>query len=195
MYDLLFLSYRSHLFEICLLLKSWLRIILQIRGGVPMPTTFRCQNCGMEKRANCRLKQQQYCGEKPCQRARRREYQKNRLQEDAAYGQKQADYRQAWRKKRSLAQYQRSYRESHPDYVKRNRERQRQRNEKRCGRGAQPRHPVIVKMNSCSSIKSGTYLLTPCQVNASEVIVKMNSCLVELSLFQQDVTWPSVRFT
>jgi hypothetical protein len=44
---------------------------------------------------------------------------------------------------------------------------------------------VIVKGDACNSIKSGTYLLTPYhRVNASEVIVKVDSFVVELSVFQ-----------
>lgn len=154
-----------------------------------MPTTFRCQNCGREKPANYRLANQKYCADARCQRVRRREYQKNRLQADALYRHQQVDCRQAWRTKSSFARYQRAYRDAHPEYVKRNREQQRRRNQQR--RAPAPSNParLIVKMNSCSSIESGIYLLTPCQVNhPSEVIVKMNSCMVELSVFQQDIS-------
>lgn len=157
-----------------------------------MPITFRCQNCGREKPRNYRLTEQKYCADVECQQARRREYQKNRLQADALYRHQQVDCRRAWHIKRSLAGYQRAYRASHPDYVRNNRQQQRWRNPQRRSTAQTEPPRMIVKMNSCSSIESGIYLLTPCQVNhPSEVIVKMNSCMVELSVFQQDAPWPS----
>ena len=155
-----------------------------------MPITFRCHNCQREKPANYRLTEQKYCADPKCQRVRRRDYQKNRIQQETVYHQNQNACRAAWRRKRSLAQYQRAYRENHPDYVKQNRDNQRQRNQQRRAQAPPEPSPVIVKMTSCSSIPSGTYLLTPCQVKPSEVIVKMNSCLVELALFQPDAAAP-----
>jgi hypothetical protein len=154
-----------------------------------MSPTFRCQNCGLEKTANYRLPLQKYCADEKCQRVRRRAYQKSRRQADAHYRQKQLDCQAAWRTKRSLADYQRAYRQTHPDYVRRNRQQQRQRNRKRRVQKLPQASVLIVKMNSCSSIESGIYLLTPCSVKpAAEVIVKMNSCMVELSVFQQPVS-------
>jgi hypothetical protein len=158
-----------------------------------MPITFRCQSCQLEKPANYRLPEQKYCADPKCQRVRRRDYQKNRTQQETIYHQNQMACRAAWRRKRSLAQYQRAYRENHPDYVKQNRDKQRQRNQKRRAHAQSEPPPVIVKMNSCSSINSGTYLLTPCQVKPTAVIVKMNSCLVELALFQPDAPAPRLR--
>jgi hypothetical protein len=152
-----------------------------------MPTTFLCQNCGLEKPGNYRLVEQKYCSDLECQRARRREYQNNRRKEDAVYRQNETAYQNAWRRS-SSARYQRAYRDAHPDYVEKNRQQQRERNRKRRAQEMPEASAVIVKMNSCSSIKSGTYLLTPCQIKAAEMIVKMNSCVVELSLFQQDAS-------
>jgi hypothetical protein len=93
-----------------------------------------------------------------------------------------------WRTKQPLAQYQSQYRQTHPKYVQRNREQQRRRNQKRRRREMIWSPSVIVKGDACNPIKSGTYLLTPCgQVNASEVIVKGDSCVVELSVFQGEI--------
>jgi len=155
-----------------------------------MPITFRCQSCQLEKPANYRLTEQKYCADPKCQRLRRRDYQKNRIQQETLYHHNQIACRAVWRRKRSLAQYQSAYRENHPDYVKQNRDKQRQRNQQRRANAQPEPSPVIVKMNSCSSIHSGTYLLTPCQVKPAEMIVKMNSCLVELALFQPDTASP-----
>ena len=145
-----------------------------------MPTLFHCSNCGRDRPRNDRLVEQNYCSAAECQRARRREYQKRKRAEAPAYARAQSACQAAWRK-RAAALYQRSYRERHPDYVEQNRRQQRERNRKR--RAHEP-PPVIVKMTSCTRVAAGTYLLTPCQVQPAAMIVKMNSCLVELALFQ-----------
>lgn len=150
-----------------------------------MPTTFRCQNCGLEKDANYRLKEQKYCADKKCQRVRKRNYHKQKMAEDEKYRRDHLQSITDWRTHKSCAQYQKNYRDRHPDYVRKNREQQRRRNQNRRRREVISSPPVIVKGDACNSIKSGTYLLTPCcWVNASEVIVKVDSCVVELSIFQ-----------
>jgi hypothetical protein len=150
-----------------------------------MPTTVRCQNCGLEKKANYRLKKQKYCADHACQRARKRESHKKKMVEDEAYRRDHLQSIADWRIKRPLAEYQSRYRQTHRKYVQKNREQQRQRNQKRRQRGVLSSPPVIVKGDACNPIKSGTYLLTPCcRMNASEVIVKGDAYVVELSVFQ-----------
>ncbi len=152
-----------------------------------MPTTFRCQNCGLEKEANYRLKEQKYCGDEECQRIRKREFHKKKMAEDEAYRRDHLQSIADWRTKQPLAQYQSTYRQTHPKYVQQNRKQQRWRNQKRRRREVIASPSVIVKGDACNSIKSGTYLLTPCcRVNASEVIVKVDSFVVELSVFQEE---------
>jgi hypothetical protein len=154
-----------------------------------MPTTFRCQNCGLEKPANYRLKKQQYCNQEACQRVRKRNDHKQKMVTDEKYRREHLQSIQDWRTYRPLAQYQRTYRDNHPDYVRKNREQQRRRNQKHRQIKVTSSTPVIVKGDACNSIKSGTYLLTPCaRVNASEVIVKVDSFMVELSVFQGAIT-------
>lgn len=153
-----------------------------------MPTTFRCQNCGLEKPANYRLKKQQYCNKEACQRVRKRNYHRRKMATDEKYRHEHLQSIKDWRTYRPLAQYQRTYRDHHPDYVRKNREQQRRRNQKRRQVEVTSSTPVIVKEDACNSIKSGTYLLTPCaRVNASEVIVKVDSFMVELSVFQGEI--------
>ncbi len=153
-----------------------------------MPTTFRCQNCGLEKEANYRLKEQKYCDKEVCQGVRKRNYHKQKMAEDEKYRRDHLQSIKDWRMYRPLAQYQRAYRERHPDYAQKNREQQHRRNQKRGQREVSSSAPVIVKGDACNSIKSGTYLLTPCgRVNASEVIVKVDSFMVELSVFQGEI--------
>jgi hypothetical protein len=87
----------------------------------------------------------------------------------------------------SLAKYQQAYRMNHPEYTAKNRQQQQQRNAKRRPKvvsqsDAVPRpDPVIVKMNSCTSIKHGTYHITLTHGETLELIVKMNSCSLDFS--------------
>jgi hypothetical protein len=110
-----------------------------------MPTTFRCQNCGLEKDVNYRLKEQQYCNKAACQRVRKRNYHKQKMAADEKYRREHLQSIKDWRTYRPLAQYQRTYRERHPDYVQKNREQQRRRNQKRRQPEVISSVPVIVK--------------------------------------------------
>jgi len=151
-----------------------------------MTTTFTCQSCGQEKPANYRLKEQEYCGEAACQREGKRIWQKQKMATDPHYRANQLKNLQTWRQNRPLHQYQRQYRQNHPEYVQINREKQRARNRKRRAKNETGRHHEIVKMDSCSRIKSGIYRLTPCEMDTSGMIVKMETCLAELIVLVQD---------
>lgn len=149
-----------------------------------MSPTFVCKACGLERERNYRLgnKEQQYCRDRDCQRERRREYQRNRLHSQPAYCQKQRSCRVRWRHHQvSLAKYQQAYRANHPEYTAKNRQQQRQRNAKRRQKVVSKPNPVampdpvIVKMNSCNSVKLGTYHITLTPGETLELIVKMNS--------------------
>ena len=155
-----------------------------------MSSAFVCKACGLERERNYRLgnKEQQYCRNRDCQRARRREYQRNRLQSQPIYRQKQRNCQIRWRRHEvSFAKYQQAYRENHPEYTAKNRQQQQQRNTKRRQKvvsqsDAVPMpDPVIVKMNSCNSVKLGTYHITLTQGQTLELIVKMNSCSLDFS--------------
>jgi hypothetical protein len=153
-----------------------------------MQSTFICQHCRKEKPSNPRLKgHQRYCGEAGCQRARKRVWQQERMACDESYRQRQKACLQAWRKKRLLHDYQRQYRESHPEYVAQNRRQQLRRNRKRSQAEKLSESEKIVKMDALQrrSIKSGTYLLCPYDMEASEKIVKMDALVVELNVFSK----------
>ncbi len=94
---------------------------------------FICKNCHEEKDSNCRLKDgnKQYCGKAECQRARKAAWQRGKMRNNSKYRDKQKEYLKQWRKRRPLDQYQKQYRQSHPDYVEKNRQQQRLRNNKR----------------------------------------------------------------
>jgi len=151
-----------------------------------MPTTFFiCDGCHLEKPANPRLKgNQKYCEDPKCQRLRKRVWQKQALASDTIYRTKQSAGLTKWRQERPLDRYQKQYRENHPKYVEKNREKQKIRNQQRRHQAAEK----IVKMDALPNplIISGIYMMTPCEMDASGMIVKMDAFLVELKAFQGD---------
>ena len=155
-----------------------------------MPTTFICDSCHLEKPANPCLKEGQiYCSAPECQRERKRIWQKAAMAaDDAIYRTKQIAFLKHWRKEHPLHRYQKQYRDNHPDYVQSNREKQRARNRRRCQKAESTNVKKIVKMDALPNclIKSGIYLMQPCEMDASKVIVKMDAFVVELKPFQGD---------
>lgn len=160
-----------------------------------MPTTFRCLGCQRDKDVNPCLKDPQlYCGEAECQRKRKRAWQQEKRQSDVEYRRRQHACLVKWRSAdRRLSRYQQQYRETHPDYVKKNREQQRLR--KRARDAARASTP-IVKMDASpqASVTSGLYLLTPCSLDASTKIVKMDALVVALQVFHGDNASARVAF-
>lgn len=152
-----------------------------------MTMTFLCKNCGKEKPVNTRLKgDQEYCGDDDCQRARKREWQKNKMRTDTQYKDRQTQCLKKWRKKRSLDKYQHDYREKHPEYVLRNRELQWERNKKRDKR---KKFVKIVKMDALEkqSEKLNTYVMNSYKIDSDEKIVKMDTLFVQLVDIQNDI--------
>jgi NAD-dependent SIR2 family protein deacetylase len=97
-----------------------------------MITTYICCHCGKELPQNPRLKKKHtYCSAPECQQTRRSVRKKERYQNDTVYRKKHLERQQKWREQRPSHQYQRTYREMHPDYVARNRELQSERNKRR----------------------------------------------------------------
>ena len=97
---------------------------------------------------------------------------------DPAYRANQADAQKLWHKKNP--HYMRDYRNSHPDYVYRNRELQKQRRAKTAGSFLYPSGGVV-KMDARSSqvpVLTGRYRLVPMDV------VKMDAITVQLSILE-----------
>jgi len=83
-------------------------------------STFKCRHCLREKSLNPRLKgRQSYCGESPCQRARKSEWKRMKMERDSDYRLNHYESNRAWRQ--SNQEYWRAYRLKHPDKEKRNR--------------------------------------------------------------------------
>ena len=151
-----------------------------------MQKTFICKNCEKEKPVNIMLTvPQQYCGEAPCQRARKAEWQRQKKATDAKYRARQQQCVKNWQQNRPLHRYMSQYRQHHPDYVAQNRDKQKVRNQKR---RLQLQQQKIVKMDALVKQleKSTTYVMTPYQLDASKKIVKMDTLLVQLKVLQGD---------
>jgi hypothetical protein len=155
-----------------------------------MSTTILCQGCRLQKPTNPCLKgQQQYCGERQCQRARKNAWQRAKLAAVPDYRKRQRAALAQWRRERPLHRYQKEYRQNHPEYVRKNREQQRLRNRQHQLRNAPGAgKEKIVKMDAFSQhlVPSGLYLLAPCSLEAPARIVKMDAFLIALQVFQSD---------
>jgi len=117
-----------------------------------MSVIFTCSHCGQTALQNSRLKKpQQYCSQSACQKARRRAWKKRQYHENEVYRKRCLEDQKKWRQSYPVDQYQKNYRDNHPDYVLRNRELQRQRNKSRPERarmGREAPHTAIIKKDS-----------------------------------------------
>lgn len=137
--------------------------------------TRRCTACGREFVPNPRVKNQTYCSDGACQKARKRLWQKDKLARDLEYRLNQSAAQKAWRDRNPG--YWKDYRNKHPDSVKRNRENQRKR---RALKRAQP--VPVAKMDALRSespLITGTYQLVPL---AGHPVAKMDALTVEIRL-------------
>lgn len=96
-----------------------------------MPKFFTCRHCGKILPRNPRLKKhntQSYCNAPGCKQAKKSARKKERYHTDSDYRQRHLDRQKLWRVTRPAHEYQKQYRETHPEYADRNRELQAQRN-------------------------------------------------------------------
>ena len=136
----------------------------------------RCQACGKEFTPHPSVPRQQYCSAVECQRTRRRRTQKRKMAEDPDYRDNQRRAQKHWRD--SNGNYWRSYRAGHPEYVQRNRERQRGRNSRLRGQG--PRPLAIAKMYELPRefpLISGRFRLIP----LGDGVAKMDELTVQIT--------------
>lgn len=134
------------------------------------PAVFICSGCGKEKAFNPRLPrgQQQFCGEKPCQRKRRTLWGKEKLEGDEKCRAKQAAANRDWRAK--SPEYYREYRAARPHVVRQNRLKQRLRDRRRRPRrpgtdaSAPVTRPPVTVPGLAEQIPDGYYLLLPMDV-------------------------------
>ena len=142
-----------------------------------MISTIICLHCGKEVPRNPRLKNQKYCFEKECHRAKMRTWKKRQYKRNSKYHKRSLANQKVWRSKYPAYKYQRDYRKTHPEYVKRNRDLQRERNKKR-----QKNHSTII-VNTDSLLfqprEDGVYTLSKVKKN---MIVNRNTLSLQPSI-------------
>ena len=87
--------------------------------------TFRCACCRRILLRDPRVKNQQYCGTKRCQRARKSKWQREKQKADADYRANKRESQRAWKTKNP--DYWQQYRKNNQQYCLRNRQMQKAR--------------------------------------------------------------------
>jgi len=149
-----------------------------------MADYFYCQHCGMRIRKNPRLKtRQKYCGKKSCQQSRKNIWERERLKKDPSYHKKRHGQKARWRVVHKADQYQKVYRQNHPDYVTGNRERQQLRNKNVQKAISEFLRTNIVKTDALIAerpVSCGLYEILPYKTSPGKKIVKTDALIVEL---------------
>ncbi len=143
----------------------------------------KCKNCNELFVITPKHPDQKYCSRKECQRARKTQWQRQKLSIDDDYRENQADCQVRWTEKNPG--YWKRYREKHPEYSQRNREKQRERN--RINRRQPPAKsmlPSIANMDAKHPKKpsiSGYYELTPITdppfANIDPIVVRIDEAV------------------
>ena len=157
-----------------------------------MSKTFICIHCGESVLLNVRLKgKQSYCGKKGCQQARKNAWEREKLK-DADYRKKRSAQKFRWRKSKPIYKYQKRYRSLHPDYEKKNREQQANRNKRRTNLSNTDTTQKIVNTDTLPAgflLSKSLYILTPCSANSAREIVNTDTYIVKLQAW-----WPKEGF-
>jgi len=88
-----------------------------------------CRYCEQAFQPSKHRPDQSVCSQAECQNRRRSDYRRHKLQTDPEYAQVVRDSRKKWRD--AHPDYQKNYRQNHPEAAARNREQQRHRDQKR----------------------------------------------------------------
>lgn len=143
-----------------------------------MQSVCKCASCGAIFKFRPQTPKQRFCSQKACQAERRRLWQKARREQDPDYRANQARAAAAWaaRNKVRNKAYWREYRARNPEYTKRNRELQRQRDRRRRDLAH------LAKMNASKAanpVLSGLYELTPVR---GVDLAKMDAWMVRIEV-------------
>jgi len=131
-----------------------------------MNHTHRCVHCRCHFRPDPRVKTQRFCSNKTCQRARKAQWQRDKLASDPDYQANQKDCQRHWQSQHP--HYWRRYRQKRADYCERNRILQRHRDQRRRAR-------PLAKMDALEPvtfIQPGIYHLIPA---VGERLAKMDA--------------------
>ena len=121
-----------------------------------MQASRTCAGCEKHFRARPQSPNQRFCSDPNCQKERRRRWQAAKRQKDPDYRENQSRAQAAWA--RANLTYWSDYRQRHPDYEKRNRERQRERDARRRVTS------VLAKSDAWApetGVPSGVYRISP----------------------------------
>lgn len=138
-----------------------------------MNRPIRCAHCRCRFVPHPRVKTQRFCSAKPCQQARKAQWQRDKMATDPDYQANQKDCQRSWQTRHP--HYWRQYRHKRPDYCERNRLLQRHRDQKR-----RPR--VLANMDASVSrtfVKPGVYHLIP---EVGESLAKMDALSMKCRL-------------
>ncbi|MCP4114281.1 MAG: hypothetical protein GY737_02555 [Desulfobacteraceae bacterium] len=140
----------------------------------------KCKDCECLFEPDPRHPKQKYCTREKCRKARKAQWQRNKLANDELYRQNQKDCQNRWREKNP--DYWKNYRKKNPAYTAKNREKQRARNRiKRSRNKARSISTRIANMDVEGSKKSkisGRYMIIPCD---GEMIANMDAVIVEIN--------------
>ena len=142
-----------------------------------MAPVCQCKHCQKRFYPRPQNPDQKYCSDPACQKARKRDWQRKKLQTDPEYRENKRDAGRRWRE--NNPDYQREYRERNQEYTEQNRAQQRLRNQQRTKQATQD---TIVKMDASNSencITPGCYELRRI---VDGQIVKMDASMVEINV-------------
>lgn len=137
---------------------------------------MHCVHCFKEFKPNPRVKNQKYCGDKLCQKARRARWRRHKMATDTDYQENQKRCQNEWQKRN--AGYWKNYRSEHPGYARRNNTLQQIRNARR---RKDKQSKMIAKIDSLIkpyySRKGAIFKLIP---QNNSLIAKIDSLRVRL---------------
>lgn len=140
----------------------------------------RCPYCQQIFQPSPYRLQQRVCSRPDCQRRRRADYHRRKIQSDPVYAKGVQESQQAWREEHPG--YQKTYWQTHPEAAERNRERQRQRDRKR-------RVENLVKNNVALDLKHSAAQVWLVGPEVAD-LVKNNLAFSQVVVFQR-VTPPA----
>jgi hypothetical protein len=138
-----------------------------------------CCHCGRYFPPSPRQKNQLYCSEKACQRARKAAWQREKMESDPVYRANQRQSQADWQSRN--ADYWKCYRATHPEQAERNRDLQKVRNKRRHSRDVVKMDAsVIAKMDASISGRSSVGSWLPGSFWLVPMIAKMDALKVIL---------------
>lgn len=138
----------------------------------------RCKHCGKRIYPRPQNPNQHYCKKPECQKARKRQWQRQKTNTDPDYKENQRAAARRWRAKNP--DYWRHYRNNHKVYTRKNREQQKRRNQRRIG----VPNSTIANMdasNAQKDINPGRYQLVPV---IGGLVANMDASIVEISVIK-----------